>query len=178
MATIDTSLLAIAIANQHLTPERIAHGTVTVRVSKRMGYDIRSQQSPLEYYYRRHMFGKDDEGYERFSSGRKLYRDWYVSGQSPILTIDFDRIRSTDKRQFLPSTEKQREALDSYRAAMKSVRGCIGVQMIQKVCIDEKDLTEINNTPYGRTYETLIPRFIEALDDLRGHYFPLVRSDG
>lgn len=159
-----------AIEMHVLTDSRRELGDVRVLTSKKGGYSLRATQDPMDLYYRRRMLGDEETGYERYAAGRRLYRDFYVSGQEAMLTIDLNRVRSPDKRVFMPSTERQRIALDEYRKAIDAVHGVIGKLMVINVCCYGYFLKDIQ-CRYYKNSEHALPRFQEALDDLAAFYF-------
>lgn len=162
--------IAKAIAEQVLTVERLSHGDVKVRVSNRKGYDIRAQQTPLDLYYNKRFLGSDSEiASKRFAAGNKFYRDFYIAGMTPGMTIDFNRVYSFDKREFLPATESQREALDRWREAYQNVHGVIGKMLAVNVCCYGYMLSDIEIRYYRRGRDAF-PRFLEMLDDLVIYY--------
>lgn len=149
-----------AVENTVLTPERIAMGDVRVRVGKRLGYDLKASQLPLEIYHNRGIIN-----YIEYLAGNKLYRDFFISAQTPGLTINLDPIRGGE-RNF---TQAQLDARERWRQAMKSVSGAIGQLMALNVCCYGYWLKEIPYLHY-KTSQQAMARFHEAMEDLIVHY--------
>lgn len=167
-----------AIKEHVLTEARIAMGDVEVLLGKQSGYDLRTRQVPIDYYHNHHLI--DDAEYR---AGNKIYRDFYISGQTMNLTVNLNAVRSGDCRAYLPSTELQREARDNYRKAIDAVNGRIGQLMVRNICCfgykirdaydkEEDEMQEkpcMNYLPY-RTPQEAMARFREALGDLIEFY--------
>lgn len=149
-----------AVEQAVLTPERVAHGEVRVRVSKRLGYDLKVSQVPLELYLSRHIIS-----YSEYRAGSNLYRDFFISGQIPGMTINLDPIRGGE-RNF---TQAQLDARQRWREAMKAVHGTIGQLMALNVCCYGYWLKDIPYLHY-KTSQQAMARFHEAMEDLVTHY--------
>lgn len=167
--------IADAVAREVLTPERMAQGVVRVRVTERNGYDIKAMQTPLDFYYSRRYLGNEEEGPVRYNAGNKFFKDFYCAGITPGMTIDFNRIYSVDKREYLPATDKQREALDSWRAALRDIHGLIGKLLAINVLCHGYSMSDIQLRYYRRGTDAM-PRLLEVLDDLVSHYDLTARS--
>ena len=132
-----------------VTKQRYEKGDVEVLETERGGYEVRVSQLPLDFYKSRNLLGNDrDVAKRRYDSGIRFYSDFYISGQFPGMTVDYDKVYSVFKKQFLPATQKQREALDRWRAAYASVHGDVGKMLAVNVCC-------YGFNPYDRDWETL-----------------------
>ena len=160
-----------AVEKAVLTPERKAMDDVEVRVSKRLGYDIKAQQFPLDLYFKKGNLGSNDEvARERYAAGNRFYKDFYISGLTMKLTVDLNATYGSGQSGYLPVTEIQREARDKWRAAYNAVNGAIGKMMAVNVCCHGYYLKDIETRYYRRGTDAM-PRLHEVLDDLANFYF-------
>ena len=118
-------------------------------------------QVPLDYY---HFRKKPMIDLNQYEAGKKLHRDFHLSGQTPGIASTLDGIGG--RGDF---TQAQMEALERWRAAMKEISGKIGQLMVLNVCCYGYLLKEISYLHY-RNSQQAMPRFKEALDDLVKHY--------
>lgn len=151
------------IAGDVLTKARRKRGDVEMIDGTRGGVEFRAMQLPMDFYYKRRLITKLE-----YINASKLYRDFYISGQTTKLTCNLDAIRSDDQKAYLPATQTQREALDNWRSAISSIHGKIGQLMALNVCCYGYWLKDINYMPYNQKQS--LPRFREALEDLRIFY--------
>lgn len=161
---------AKAIANLILSPERVAQDDVKITISDRKGYEVRAQQNPMDLYYNKKCLGEGEIGKWRYRAGDRFFREFYTAGITPSMTINYSRVYSNDKKEFLPAHDKQREALDNWRLAYMSVTGEVGKFLAVNVCCYGFYLRDLDIANYRRGQDAL-PRFLEVLDDLKKHYF-------
>jgi hypothetical protein len=167
----DKSAMENAIAKAILTPEAQAKSGVTVTVSERRGYEIRTQQCPLDMYYNRKQLGENNQAaHQRYRAGDRFYREFYLSGITPGMTINHERVYSSDKRDYLPNNDRQIESLECWRMAYKAVNGEPGKYLALNVLCYAYPLSQLV-VPHFKRGADAMPRFIEVLDDLVKHYF-------
>lgn len=153
-----------AIKEQVLTDARIDMNDVEIRLGDRQGgYDLHVKQVPIDHYLKRRVIDL-----KQHRAGNRLYRDFYLSGQSMNLTVNLAAIRANDKRIFLPLSDLQRESLDNWRKAIAAIHGKIGQLMILNVCCYGFWVNDMNYIPYDK--RGAISRLKEALDDLVDFY--------
>lgn len=153
-----------AIKEHVLTTARILQNDVRVEISERRGgYELKTVQIPLDHYIKSRVIEV-----EEYQAGNRLFKDFYLSGQTSNLTVNLNPMRAGEVKAFLPSTDMQREALDRWRKAMNSVHGLLGKLMVQNVCCYGYWL---GDTTYGAYNErSAMHRFREALGDLIEFY--------
>ena len=103
--------LGEAIGKAILTPERLENGSARVRVSPRLGYDIRSAiRPPIDRYH-----SDGHITYAQRLAGKKLYVRWYIGGlRRDIAAAQFDEFRGDyDNMKRLEAWEEYRKAVDS-----------------------------------------------------------------
>lgn len=154
---IDTEYV---IRGDVLTNARLAKKDVRIEESNRGGIGFYSDQMPVDLYLRRNLISRSE-----YRAANKIYRDFFISGQTPGMTINLDPIRGGE-RNF---TQAQLDARDSWRAAMKSIGGAIGQLMVLNVCCYGFWLNDIKYLHY-KTSQLAMARFHEALEDLIKYY--------
>lgn len=152
-----------AIKEHVLTPARIIMDDVRIEVGDRGGYSLKTVQVPLDHYYKSRVIQR-----EEYRAGDRLFRDFYLSGQTSNLTVNLNPIRAGEFKSYWPTTDRQKDALDNWRKAIGSVRGKIGQLMINNVCCHGYWVTDMKYMPY--TERSAIHRFREALADLVDFY--------
>jgi len=152
------------IKDNVLTPERQRDADVRLNIdSGRGGFNIEVAQIPLDRYLRRKNISLGE-----YRAGERLHRDFYESGQTVALTVNLNAMPSAQRKAYLPASDRQREALDSWRKAMAPIQGKMGQLMVLNVCCYGYWLSDINYSPY--TEKQAMPRFREALEYLIEHY--------
>lgn len=153
-----------AIKKHVLTEARNSQDDVRVEVNMdRGGYELKVTQVPLDHYYRSRVISLTE-----YRAGNRLFRDFYISGQSSNLTVNLNPVRCGEAKSFLPVTQMQRDALDSYRKAMQAISGKIGQLMVNNVCCFGYWLKDMKYLHYKD--RSAMDRFHEALNDLIDFY--------
>lgn len=165
-ANDDDHVRAIKAIKKHvLTDARIERNDVDIRLSNRGGYDLKTSQIPIDFYYRRGLLCQDE-----YRAANKLYRDFSLSGQTPGMAINIDPVCSGEKN----FTDAQMEARERWRHAIMAIRGNIAKIIVIDVCCYGYWLKDTHYKHY-KTSQERMARLHEALDDLVAHYF-LVRN--
>lgn len=152
-----------AIKDCILTEARINMDDVEVTLSDREGYDLRVKQVPIDHYLKRRIINL-----KQYRAANRLFKDFYLSGQSMNLTVNLAAVRANEKRIFMPLSDMQREALNNWRNAVSAINGKIGQLMILNVCCYGWWVNDMNYVPYDK--RGAISRMKEALDDLVDFY--------
>lgn len=150
-----------AIKDHVLTEARIDLDDVEVRISNRGGYDLRTNQVPIDYYFRRGLLSHDE-----YNAANKLYRDFVLSAQTSRMIMNLDPIKSGEKN----FTVAQMEARERWREAIMAIHGSIAKIIMIDVCCYGYWLKDTHYKHY-KTSQERMARFHEALEDLVMHYF-------
>lgn len=149
-----------ALSGDVITTARLRQADVEITSGARGGISFKTAQLPIDVYLKRKVISQDE-----YYAANRLYRDFTRSGQTKGMTVDLTRMHGSGNH----FCEKQLEAREHWRLAIKAIQGDIGKMMVINVCCYGFYLSEVSYRYYNNSGRAMA-RLHEALENLVEHY--------